>query len=81
MGLGASMLLLLLANVAVAETNLTPRQAIYKVKISVLGGELLSRLDLEDSEYIVNSTVKPKGVARLIARGSIQEPYRNDKGN
>lgn len=56
-----------------ADKTLTPHRATYKVKISVLSGEMQSRLDLADDEYASSSTIKPRGLARLITRGSIQE--------
>jgi len=75
-GVGASLLLLALVGVAAADTELTPHRATYKVKISVLGGELKSRLELKGGEYFVSSTVNPRGLTRLISRGSIQERSR-----
>ncbi len=61
------------ANSSAADKTLTPHRATYKVKISVLSGEMQSRLDLAGDEYAVSSTIKPRGLARLITRGSIQE--------
>lgn len=69
-------LLLLFAGTTTAkmsENELIPHRATYKVKISVLSGEMLSRLDLVNGEYAVSSTINPKGLARLVASGSIQE--------
>lgn len=64
---------LLLANPVSAETQLTPHTAAYKIKISVLGGELTSHLDQTDDSYSVESVVRPTGLARLIAHGEIRE--------
>lgn len=66
-------LALLLNSGAIAQELLTPHEAQYKVRISVLRGEMNSRLELVDGHYQVMSIVKPKGIARLISRGSIEE--------
>ena len=52
---------------------LTPHVAQYEVRISVLGGELNSRLENVDGSYVAISRVEPKGFARLLVRGSIEE--------
>jgi len=55
------------------ETLLTPHQAEYKVKISVLGGQLNTELRVTPDGYIATHVVKPTGMAKLLARGQISE--------
>ena len=55
------------------ETLLTPYQAEYKVKISVLGGQLNTELRVTPDGYVATHVVKPTGMARLLARGQISE--------
>ncbi len=55
------------------ETLLTPHQAEYKVKISVLGGQLNTELRVTPDGYVATHVVKPTGMARLLARGQISE--------
>jgi len=52
-------------------TELTPHQASYKVKISLLSGQLNTQLNATDSGYVATHTVKPTGMSRMIARGAI----------
>ncbi len=55
------------------ETLLTPHQAVYKVKISVLSGQLNTELRVIPDGYIATHVVKPTGMARLLVRGQISE--------
>ena len=55
------------------ETLLTPHQAEYKVKISVLGGQLNTELRVTPDGYVATHIVKPTGMAKLFARGQISE--------
>ena len=55
------------------ETLLTPYQAEYKVKISVLGGQLNTELRVTPDGYVATHIVKPTGMAKLLARGRISE--------
>jgi hypothetical protein len=64
---------ILLFGPALAETALTPHTAVYKVKISVLGGQLETELKATESGYVATHTIKPTGMSRLIARGTIRE--------
>ena len=66
-----TLLLLFIATPLVAETALTPHSATYKVKISVLGGELRTRLDATDTGYEAKHVIRATGMARMLARGSI----------
>ena len=71
--LGALLFVFLLQAPAIAATALTPHSAEYKIKISVLGGRLTTDLRPTDSGYIATHTVKPTGMSRMFARGSISE--------
>ncbi len=62
-----------MAAIAHAETLLTPHQAEYKVKISVLGGQLNTELRVTPHGYVATHIVKPTGMAKLFARGQISE--------
>lgn len=52
---------------------LTPHTAEYKIKISVLGGQLTTRLDRQGSGYRAESSIEATGMSRIIARGAIRE--------
>ena len=59
---------------AVADTRLTPHQAQYRVKISVVSGELNTQLALNDNgHYVATHVIAPTGLSKLVARGSIAE--------
>ena len=68
--------MLLAAAPLLAETALTPHSAIYKVKISVLGGELRTRLQSTDTaewqQSIMQVRVTPFliGPTRVLNRSS-----------
>ena len=51
----------------------TPHAAEYRVKISVLGGKLRTRVEAVDGGYRAESSIEATGMSRLIARGSIRE--------
>jgi hypothetical protein len=63
----------LLGSVALAETSLTPHAAEYKIKISVLGGKLHTRLQALENGYRAESSIEPTGMSSIIARGTIRE--------
>ena len=68
----------LLAAIVFAPANatdrgLTPHTAEYKIKISVLGGQLTTRLDRQGSGYRAESSIEATGMSRIIARGAIRE--------
>jgi len=63
----------LFATPAIAAEGLTPHSAEYKVKISVLSGELNTRLQATDTGYEATHRIVPKGLAKLLAGGSIEE--------
>ncbi len=54
-----------------AAAELTPHTAQYKVKISVVSGQLNTELQKTDSAYVAHHVLKPTGLSRLITRGSM----------
>lgn len=70
--LGAVVLSTMALN-ARAEQSLVPHTAEYKVQISVLGGVLQTELRLSDERYTAQHVVKPTGLAKLLAGGSISD--------
>ena len=58
---------------ASATAPLTPHAAEYKVRISVVGGRLLTELSQTDAGYVAKHDLAPTGLSRLVARGSISE--------
>jgi hypothetical protein len=66
-----SLFLLLLAQQSLAEMHLTPHKAEYAVKISVLGGQLNTELQATPDGYIATHIIKPTGMSRILANGSI----------
>ncbi|MDX1516343.1 MAG: DUF3108 domain-containing protein [Woeseiaceae bacterium] len=56
-----------------ARAELTPHSAEYKVRISVLSGTLNTRLSATDGAYAAVHSIVPTGMARMVARGSIEE--------
>lgn len=63
----------LLSPAVLAEAALTPHKAEYKVKISVLGGQLNTELKSAPGGYVATHVIKATGMSRLLARGSISE--------
>ena len=61
----------LAAGTAVA-VELTPHQAEYKVRISVVSGQLNTELRAEETSYVATHVVKPTGMSRVITRGRMQ---------
>ena len=61
----------LVAGTAVA-VELTPHQAEYKVRISVVSGQLNTELRATATGYVATHVVKPKGVSRVVTRGRMQ---------
>ncbi len=70
---GVLLVALLLQASAAAAAALTPHSAEYKIKISVLGGRLTTELRPTTQGYVATHTVKPTGMSRMLARGSIRE--------
>lgn len=68
-----ALLALVAAGAVVAEPALTPHNAEYRVKISVLSGRLTTRLDVTDRGYAAIHRIEPTGMARVVAGGTIEE--------
>ncbi len=62
---------IILAGQAIAEPSLTPHSAQYKVKISVLSGQLNTELHRTETGYVANHIIKPTGLSKLITRGTM----------
>ena len=73
-----TLLLLLAMTPLYAEITLTPHAATYKVKISVLGGELKTKLVPTATGFEATHVIHPTGMSRMLARGSIAESSRFD---
>jgi hypothetical protein len=56
-----------------SEVALTPHEARYKVKITVVSGKLNTRLALTENGYEATHVIAPTGMSRLLARGDIAE--------
>ena len=70
-----------LGGTAHAEAALTPHTASYKVKISVLGGQLRTELHETEGGYSAVHEIKPTVMSRMFARGSIRESSEFDAGD
>lgn len=68
-----SALLLLCSGISHAGGSLTPHVAEYKVKISVLGGKLRTRVEATDTGYYAQSSIDATGMSKIVANGSIRE--------
>ncbi len=58
---------------AIADSSLQPHSAVYKVKISVVGGQLNTELKATDNGYVATHVIKPTGMSRMFSRGRISE--------
>lgn len=56
-----------------ADTPLIPHTAVYKVRISILSGQLKTKLDATDAGYVATHVIKPTGLSKMFARGVIIE--------
>lgn len=68
--------LVLFGGVAGANDSLTPHAAEYRVKISVLGGKLSTRIEKADTGYFAQSSIVATGMSKLLANGAINESSR-----
>jgi len=59
--------------VAFSAESLTPHAAEYKVRISILGGKLSTRIEATDDGYYAQSSIVATGMSRIIASGTIRE--------
>lgn len=69
----AFVFLFTLPSFAAAELELPQFSARYKVKISVLRGELQMSLTKADDQYTAIWTVVPRGLARILVSGSFRD--------
>ena len=51
--------------------ELTPHRAEYKVKISVVSGQLNTELRETDAGYVAHHVIKATGLSRMLTRGTI----------
>lgn len=63
--------ILLVAAHAWSAPSLTPHQAEYKVRISVVSGKLNTELRAGDDGYVARYVIKPTGLSKLITRGKM----------
>ena len=63
----------LVAGPAGADIPLTPYSAEYDIKISIAGGQLDTELIVNDGGYVATHVVRPTGLTKLFAHGSISE--------
>lgn len=68
---GLALVSLLVCAPALAE--LTPHAAVYKVKISILTGELRTQLSRTEDGYVAVHELEPKGMAKLFVDGGVEE--------
>ena len=54
-----------------AQPLLTPHTAEYKVKISVVSGQLNTELKRTAGGYVANHVIRPTGMSRIITRGTM----------
>lgn len=66
-----AVLMLVCCSQADASAMLTPHQAEYKVKISVVSGRLNTELRRTENGYVANHVIRPTGMSRLITRGTM----------
>jgi len=66
----------LLSLPAMADSALQPHSAVYKVKISVVGGQLNTELKATEDGYVATHVIKPTGMSRMFASGRISETSR-----
>lgn len=66
----------LLPVAAMADSSLQPHSAVYKVKISVVSGQLKTELKTTGDGYIATHVVKPTGMSRMFSSGRISETSR-----
>lgn len=63
-----------------ADGVLTPHQAEYKVRVSIVSGQLNTELRRTDEGYTATHVVKPTGMSKLLAHGSmnVSSTFAND---
>ena len=72
---GLPLLLLPVLNVAAGPqpATLKPHRAEYNLEISVLNGKLSTVVTAVGPGFMANSVIKPVGITKMFARGTIQE--------
>ncbi len=70
--------LVLLGGALAEAAELTPHEAEYRVKISVLGGKLNTRLVADGRGYAANHVIRPTGLSKIAASGKIDETSEFD---
>lgn len=72
---GIPLLLLPMLNVAAGSETATlkPHRVEYNLKISVLNGRLSTVVSAVGDGFMANSVIKPVGITKMFARGTIQE--------
>lgn len=63
--------LALVVTTAAAAAELTPHRAQYKVRISVVSGELDTELRATPTGYVATHVIKPVGMSRLLTGGEM----------
>ena len=66
---GLAMLLLVLAAPLSVATELTPHKAEYKVRVSIVSGQLNTELRKTDNGYVATHIVKATGLSRVLTDG------------
>ena len=56
--------------------TIVPHTARYKIKISIASGVLETNVREDSGEFVVESVLKPTGLARLLTSGTIEEMSR-----
>lgn len=69
--LTTALIVALFASQVSAETALTPHTAQYKVRISVVSGQLNTELRISADGYVARHVIKPTGMSKLITRGTM----------
>lgn len=67
--IAATAVLLALSTAGAGE--LTPHRAEYKVKISVVSGQLNTELREADTGYVAHHVIKATGLSRMLTRGTV----------
>jgi hypothetical protein len=70
-GLLTGLVALALCSRVFAEPLLTAHTAEYKVKISVVSGQLKTELRRTANGYVANHVIRPTGISRIITRGTM----------
>lgn len=65
---------------AAAAERLQPHTAEYRVKISVVSGQLSTELTATDSGFVARHVIFPTGLSRLLAGGEIAEASEFEDG-